>query len=169
MPVDSFKFLPRLIAMFYQMTEREPSLPIPWTPLSKPVGECTFGLVTSAGLYHKREDAPFDLEREIQEPTWGDPSYRTIPTDIDQEDVGVSHLHINPKWVLADVNVLLPLTRFQELASDGKVGTLAGHAYSFMGYQGYPPDTEAWEKVYAPQVAERFKAESVDCVLLTPA
>jgi hypothetical protein len=38
-----------------------------------------------------------------------------------------------------------------------------------MGYQGYPPDTAAWEKIYGPEVAARFKAEDVDLVLLTPA
>lgn len=169
MPVDSFKFLPRLVATFYRMTEREPSHPIPWTPLRKPIRECTFGLVTSAGLFHKGKEPPFDLEREKEEPTWGDPSFRSIAVDIAQEDVGVSHLHINPEWALADINVLLPVTRFQELVSEGKIGALAEYAFSFMGYQGYPPDTELWEKSYAPMVAERFKAQSVDCVVLTPA
>ena len=59
MIVDSFKFLPRLIATFYQMTEREPQQPIPWTPLAKPLAACKFGLVTSAGLYLKGVQRPF--------------------------------------------------------------------------------------------------------------
>ena len=88
MTVDSFKFLPRLIATFYQMTEREPEHPIPWTPLSLGLEKCTFGLVTSAGLYHKGQEPPFDLEREKQEPTWGDPTYREIPVRIPQDQVG---------------------------------------------------------------------------------
>lgn len=169
MPVDSFKFLPRIIAVFYQMTDREPEIPIPWTPLPRPLPDCKFGLVTSGGLYHKGVEPPFDLEREKQEPAWGDPTYRTIPTDVPQAEVGASHLHINTRDVLADINILLPVGRFRELVAEGRVGGLADRAYSFTGYQGFPPDATAWRETYGPQVAERFKAEGVDCVLLTPA
>ncbi len=71
--------------------------------------------------------------------------------------------------MLEDFNILLPVHRFQELVVEGRVGSLARHAYSFMGYQGFPPDTTAWEETYGPQVAEKLKVEEVDCVLLTPA
>ena len=169
MSVDSFKFLPRLIAMLYKADDREPGLPIPWTSHTKPISESVFGLVTSGGLYHKGVEEPFDLERERAEPTWGDPTFRTIPTDIPQSELGVSHLHINTKDVLEDINILIPINRFQELAQEGEIGGLAEHNYSFMGFQGYPQDTTAWEETYGPQVAEKFKEERVDCVLLTPA
>ncbi len=169
MPVDSFKYLPRIIAAFYQMTDRRPELPIPWTVLPRPLSGCKFGLVTSGGLYHRGAEPPFDVEREKREPTWGDPTYRTLPTDIRQADVGASHLHINTRDVLLDINILLPVHRFRELTAEGRIGGLAEHAYSFMGYQGFPPDTTAWREVYGPQVAEKFEAEGVDCVLLTPA
>jgi len=169
MPVDSFKYLPRVIAAFYQMTNRQPELPIPWTPLPHPLPQCKFGLVTSGGLYHKGVEPPFDLEREKREPAWGDPTYRTLPTRIFQAEVGASHLHINTRDVLADVNILLPVGRFQELSAEGAIGGLAERAYSFMGYQGFPPDATAWQETYGPQVAEKFRAKGVDCVLLTPA
>lgn len=167
--VDSFKFLPRLIATFYQMIEREPEYPIPWNPLSKGLEECKFGLITSGGLYQQGLQPPFDIEREVREPTWGDPSFRSIPTDIQQDRVGVSHLHINVEDVSSDINILLPVHRFGELVEEGRIGGLAAFAYSFMGYQGFPPDTTAWEETYVPQVAEKLKSESVDCVFLTPA
>lgn len=169
MPVDSFKFLPRLIATFYQMMDREPALPIPWTPLSKPLRACKFGLVTSAGLYLKSTQPPFDLAREQAEPTWGDPTFRVIPLETPQSALGVSHLHLNESAILADVNVVLPLSRFRELAAMGRIGGVAAEHYSFMGYQGFPPDTTAWTEKYGPQVAARFKQQEVDCVLLTPA
>jgi D-proline reductase (dithiol) PrdB len=168
MTVDSFKFLPRLIAAVYEVTDRKPESPIPWTPLPRPLSECKFGLVTSGGLYHIGVDRPFDLEREVQEPTWGDPSFRKIPVDLPQAKLGVSHLHINAQWVQEDINVLLPIQRFKELVEEGWIGGLAQDAYSFMGYQGYPPDTHAWQFEYGPQVAENFKEEGVDCALLTP-
>ncbi|UCF61249.1 MAG: hypothetical protein JSV37_00820 [Anaerolineaceae bacterium] len=169
MPVDSFKFLPRIIGAYYKMTKREPEFPIPWTPLSRPLGKCKFGLITSGGLYHQGVEPPFDIEREKREPTWGDPTYRTLPTDIKQSDIAASHLHINTRWVLEDVNILLPIHRFCELVDEGRIAGLAEHVYSFMGYQGYPPDTNAWQNDHGPQVAEKLKAEEVNCVLLTPA
>jgi D-proline reductase (dithiol) PrdB len=169
MPVDSFKYLPRILATFYQMADQQPELPIPWTPLSRPLAECKFGLVTSAGLYRRGVESPFDLERERQEPTWGDPTYRILPAGIRQADVGASHLHLNTRDLLEDLNIVLPIHRFQELVVEGRIGGLASEVYSFMGYQGYPPEPTAWEKVFGPQVAERLQAEGVDCVLLTPA
>jgi len=177
MPVDSFKYLPRILAAYYQMPStmlRQPELSIPWTPLPRPVAGCKFGLATSGGLYQRGVEPPFDLEREKQNPTWGDPTYRTLPADIQQAEVGASHLHLNTRDVLEDINILLPLHRFQELAAEGgkpreRIGGLAKHAYSFMGYQGFPSDTTAWQQTYGPQVAEKLKAEEVDCVLLTPA
>lgn len=168
MAVDSFKFLPRMIATFYQLTQREPEYPIPWTPLTKPLADCKFGLITSGGLYQKGVELPFDVAREKREPSWGDPTYRTIPASISQAEVGVSHLHLNPAFAEADVNVMLPVHRFQELAAAGEIGGLADEAYSFMGFQGFPPDTSAWQEIYAPQVAAKFKAAGVDCILLTP-
>jgi len=169
MTVDSFKFLPRLIAMFYRMTRREPQTPIPWTPLGRSLSESTFGLVTSAGLYVRESDRSFDVERERKEPTWGDPSFRVIPRDIESTAVGVSHLHFNTTDVEADFNILLPIHRFLTLVEEGRIGGLAASNYSFMGYQGFPPDTTDWEKRYGPEVAGAFLNEGVNCVLLTPA
>ena len=169
MTVDSFKFLPRLIAMFYRMTEREPLLPIPWTPLSRPLSECKFGLVTSGGLFLREAEPPFDVELERENPTWGDPSYRVIPADIQASAVSVSHLHYNNSDVEADFNILLPIHRFHTLVEEGQVGDMAESHYSFMGYQGFPADTTEWEDRYGPAVAEAFLNEGVNCVLLTPA
>ena len=61
MTVDSFKFLPRLIATFYQMNERQPAYPIPWTPLSRPVSACSFALVTSANLDRRSFELNFEV------------------------------------------------------------------------------------------------------------
>ena len=169
MAVDSFKFLPRLITFLYQAIERETLLPIPWTPLSKPLSECRFALVTTGGLYDASSGEPFDLERERAEPTWGDPGYRVIKRGFQQANIRVSHLHINPAAPEVDINVLLPINRFEELAAAGTIGSVAETHYSFMGFQGYPADTTAWEKTYAPEVIRRMKDEAVDCVLLTPA
>ncbi len=169
MPVDSFKFLPRLIEMFYKMTEVEVTDQIPWTSLKKPIEDSRFGLVTSAGLFNSADSEPFDLEREIQEPTWGDPTAREISRSVSMEDIGVSHLHINTQPIQDDPNIVLPLTRFSELEEQGEIGGLADTHFSLMGYQGFPPNTTTWRKQTGPWIAERFREQAVDCVLLTPA
>ena len=169
MEVDSFKYLPRLISRYYKLSRVEAQFPIPWTPLDQPLSDCLFSLVTSGGLYHQGHEPPFDLEGERRQPTWGDPSYRTLPTGVDPAEVGVSHFHVNERDVLQDVNILLPIGRFRELVESGRIGGLAEHAYSFMGYQGFPADLSGWRDTYGPQVAEKLRAEGVDCVLLTTA
>lgn len=174
MPVDSFKFLPRVLAEYYRLTaldipESQGKPTIPWTALPRPIQECRIALLTSGGLYRPGIDAPFDLEGERQKPRWGDPSFRLLPSRLLPGEVEVAHLHLNPADLRADFNILLPLTRVQELVALGEVGSLAETAYSFMGYQGFPPDTTAWETIYAPQVIAQLRQEAVDCVLLTPA
>jgi D-proline reductase (dithiol) PrdB len=169
MRVDSFKYLPRLIAFYYKRTSRVPEMPIPWTPLKKPIRECKFGLITSGGIYNKKVAGPFNIEREKEEPTWGDPTYRRISIKSSRKDLGVSHLHINTRDILKDVNILLPINRFDELSQKEVIGGVSKYAYSFMGYQGLPPDTKAWEEIYAPQVARELIDDGVNCVFITPA
>ena len=169
MQVDSFRYLSRLVSRYYRLTKVEAEPTIPWSSLAQPLAQARFSLVTSGGLYHRGHEPPFDLEKERQEPTWGDPSFRTLPTDIEPEEVGVSHHHVMASDILDDMNILLPIQRFLELADQGRIGGLADHAYSFMGYQGFPADLTGWREIYGPQVAERLTAEEVDCVLLTSA
>ena len=166
MPVDSFKWLPRSIAAYYQAMQTPEPESIPWSPLRKPVEECRVALLTTAGLYVKEEQPSFDLDREWREPLWGDPTYRVIPADVRQEQIGVAHLHINPEDIVADVNIVLPVRRFQELVAAGEVGALAPHHYSFMGYQ---QDHREWRERYGAEVAQRMVEEEVDVALLTPA
>jgi hypothetical protein len=168
MPVDNYKFLPRLLAALYEAAPEKTWSSPPWTPLPAPVSSCKFGLVTTAGIYNAEKDQPFDLDTEREKPDWGDPSFRAIPVNLSTEHIGVSHLHINPRWIQEDINVALPIHRFQEFASEGIIGGLADYAYSFMGYQGFPSNTQAWEQEFAHQVAQRLLDESVHCVLLTP-
>lgn len=166
MPVDSFKYLPRSIAAYYQTLVVQKADPIPWTPLSKPLNECRVAGLTTAGVYDKDSDPPFDAEREKREPMWGDPTYRRIPRDVRQDQIRASHLHLNHRDMLADVNTVLPLQRLAELESEGVIGSLAQTNYSFMGFQ---PNTTEWRERYGSEVAGLLKDEAVDAVLLAPA
>jgi len=168
MAIDSYKWLPGSLANYYKALPLQKAEPMPWTPLAKPIEECRFSLVTTAGLYVKGKQPPLDLDGERKNPFWGDPTYRAIPRNVKQEEIGVAHLHINNADLEADVNIALPVYRFLELEAAGEIGSLAPTHYSFMGYQGYPPNSHEWENRYGPEMAARMKEEGVDAVLLTP-
>jgi D-proline reductase (dithiol) PrdB len=165
LPVDSFKFLPGSIAAYYRNLPTQRAEPLPFTPLAKPLSDCRFALVTTAGIHQLGSEPPFDSDRERREPMWGDPTFRRIPRDVRQEEIGACHLHTNNRDILLDVNIVLPVRRFAELEAEGVIGSLAPTAYSFMGYQ---MNTGEWESRYGPEAAALMKAEAVDCVLLTP-
>ena len=165
MSVDSFKFLPGSIAAYYRNLPVQREEPIPFTPLAKPLSQCRFALVTTAGIYQEGKAPPFDTEREKREPMWGDPTFRRLSRDVKQEGIGASHLHTNNRDILIDVNIVLPVHRFLELESEDVIGSLASTSYSFMGYQ---PNTDEWRQRYGPEAASLMKEEGVDVVLLTP-
>ena len=165
--VDGFRFMPpSLGAWIGRDIPAEPfGDQIPWTPLQKPLSETTFALMTSAGISMKT-DPPFDVEREKREPEWGDPTSRNIPAAAGPTDIDVNHLHINTSYIKQDINVILPLTRFQEFEKEGIIGRLAPTSYSYYGFQpSYPKDLL---EETAPAVAAQMKAEGVEAVLLTP-
>lgn len=165
-PVDGFKFLPpKLSGWIKSFIPKTFEGEIPFQPLQKPLNKARIALVTSAGISMK-SDPPFDMEREKQEPTQGDPSSRMIPPTVTANEIEVSHLHINARPILEDINVMLPVNRMAELAEEGVIGDLAPTAYSFYGFQWYRRDF--LEEGIAPMI-DQMKEESVDAVILTPA
>lgn len=166
MTVDSYKYLPRSMREMYAATPdtREPHA---WTPLEKPVSQARVALMTSAGVYLEDSQQPFDVERERQEPNWGDPTYRVIPVDVRQEQVAHAHLHINGEDILQDINVVLPIRAFREFEREGAIGSLAEEHYSFMGFQDRR--LKDWRETQAPELAARLKEQAVDVLLLAPA
>ena len=165
--VDGFRFMPPALRAWISkdIPDQPFSGKIPWTPLDKSISETTFTLMTTAGLSMK-SDAPFDMEREKAEPAWGDPSYRQIPRTATESDIEVSHLHINTEYIKQDINVMLPLTRFQEFEKEGIIGKLTPTCYSYYGFQ---LDPTALLNETMPKVADRMRHENVEAVLLTPA
>lgn len=164
--VDSKLFLSgitkRLVKSWIKLeTPRE----IPWTPLAKPLSDCTVALISSGGLALKT-DRPFDQEGERQNPWWGDPSYRIIPRTATTEDVNIYHLHVDPTFVTQDLNCLLPLQRLAEMEEAGEIGRAAPSHYSFMGYTVQP---EALLEESTPAIIGHLQNEEVDLVVLIPA
>ena len=138
---------------------------IPWTPLSKPVSDCTVALISTGGIALKW-DRPFDQDGERQNPWWGDPSYRIIPRTATARDTRVFHQHVDPSFAERDLNCLLPIERLIELAEAGEVGRAAPSHYSFMGYILEPQ--ELLEKSI-PGIISHLRDEEVDVVVLVPA
>lgn len=165
--VDGFRFLPPGLAAWLRtyIPKEDFSGTIPWTPMAKPLKEASICLVTSAGISLK-SDPPFDMERERQEPTWGDPTYRSLPKGTTEKDIQVHHLHINPNPILQDMNVVLPMTRMEELEQEGVIGRMAPTSYSFYGFQW---ESEAFLDLAIMPMAKTMKEEGVDAVFLTPA
>ena len=153
--VDGFRFLPPSLKAWIRtfIPDEEFKGPIPWTPLRKPLNQTTFSLVTSAGISLKT-DSPFDMEREKREPVWGDRSYRTIPRGTTEKDIDVNHLHINTHYIKQDINVILPLGRFEEFEKERIIGRLAPTSYSFYGFQW--KNTDFLEEAIKP-ISERMK------------
>ncbi|MEO8540158.1 MAG: glycine/sarcosine/betaine reductase selenoprotein B family protein [bacterium] len=166
MTVDSYKYLPRSMKVMYESTPAAEE-PAAWVPLQKPLRECNVALMTSAGIFLKDSQTGFDEEREWANPEWGDPTYRVIPSDVRQDQIGCSHLHINRDDLLEDVNVVLPIRAFQVLEAEGVIGSLAPEHYSFMGYQDRR--LEDWKNIQGPELAARLKEKAVDILLLAPA
>ena len=121
MAIDSYRFLDfatRQIIKAWVSREAQEKRPIPWTPMAKPLAECTVALITTAGVA-RNDDVPFDQEGERRNPWWGDPTYRTIPQGTTESEVKLYHMHIDPRFGQEDLDVVLPMRRLGELASEG--------------------------------------------------
>ena len=166
MAIDSFKFLPKSFRPMFENVQIEVNGPV-WAPFEKPLSESTIAVLSSAGIFLPDRQEPFDVEREKQEPTWGDPTWRVIPKDISQDKVDAVHLHINTEHVKQDVGVALGLKVLMALESEGVIGSLASENYSVMGYQ--ENGCEAWQSKTGPEIAEHLHQNKVDALLLAPA
>jgi hypothetical protein len=168
MVVDSFKFLPRTFRPLY-----EGKGPFPgeeeavWAPFEQRLAESRIALLTSAGLYVKGSQSPFDLEREQTHPEWGDPGWRAIPATSTAGDLGVAHLHINDEDLLADPEIALPMHLLDELAAEGVIGGTVSEHLSVMGFQDR--SLRDWRGKTAPELVAHLRDQAADGLILAPA
>jgi D-proline reductase (dithiol) PrdB len=163
--VDSYRFLKGISRrMIKSWISLEQPRKIPWTPLVKPLEECTVALISSAALA-LATDKPFDQEIERLNPWFSDPSFRVIPRDTTAEDIRVYHLHINPDFIHQDINCALPVKRLVELEAAGDIGRTAPSHYSFIGYTCQP---ERLLDESVPAIIGKLREEDVDVVVLVP-
>jgi D-proline reductase (dithiol) PrdB len=163
--VDSYRFLTGISKRLVKSwAKREPAREIPWTPLPKPLNECTVALISSAGIA-LRSDRPFDQEGERQNPWWGDPSHRVLPRTATEKDVRAYHLHINPAFAQQDLNALFPLGLLLGMEENGEIGRSADSHYSFMGYNLQPGSLL---DETTPAIVAQMRREGIDLAVLIP-
>ena len=163
--VDSYRFLNGISRrMIKSWISLEKPREIPWTPLGKPLRQCSVALISSAGLA-LATDKPFDQEVERQNPWFSDPSFRLIPRDTTATNIRVYHLHINPDFIQQDINCALSLMRLVELEAAGDIGRAASSHYSFIGYTCQP---ERLLQESVPAIIGKLREEKVDVVVLVP-
>jgi len=126
----------------------------PWVT-GPPLPQRRVAIVSSAGLVRRGED-PFRGR---------DPDFRIIAAETRPNELLISHISINfdRTGFQEDWNVVFPLERLNELASEGAIRSVARTHYSFMGATD-PVQMEP----YAREVARRLKADAVDAVILSP-
>lgn len=120
------------------------------------LNEATVAIVTTAGLVPPRE------------PAWkpDDESYRVLK----RGDRNFELRHLSPNFdrvgFVADVNVVYPIDRLEELADGGEIGAVSENHLSFMGAQNETMSSIRSDT--GPAAAKFLRESGVDVVLLTP-
>lgn len=138
-----------------------------WVPFEKRLSEARIALLSSAGIYVRGSQQPFDVEREEAHPEWGDPGWRAIPAAAERGDLAVAHLHINDEDLLADPEIALPMHALADLAAEGMIGGAVTEHVAVMGYQ--ERDLHDWKRKTAPEIAAHVREQGADAIVLAPA
>ena len=132
-----------------------PTFEAPAFATPKPLSQAKVALVTSASLHHEDDDG-FSVV---------DAGYRVLHRD--RRDIVVGHWSPNfdASGVSADLNVVFPIDRLEEMAADGTVGSVSDVHLAFAGNQF---DLAAIQMDGGPAGAKQLADHGVDVVLLTP-
>jgi D-proline reductase (dithiol) PrdB len=168
MNIDSFRFLPRSFRPYYEGRGPFPGEDEPvWAPFEKRLQESRIALLTSAGLYLKKTQPSFDIDRERANPEWGDPSWRSIPANAPPGELAMAHLHINDEDMLADPEIALPSHLLAQLAAERVIGSATPEHISVMGYQERSLD--GWRDRTVPELVARLRDQAANGLILAPA
>ncbi|HAK50837.1 MAG TPA: selenoprotein B glycine/betaine/sarcosine/D-proline reductase [Gammaproteobacteria bacterium] len=123
----------------------------------KPLNQSKVAIVSTAALHREGGDG-FELGD-------GDYHYETLPKDARDIVLGHHSVNFDRGGFAADINVVYPIDRLQELAEDGVIGGVAENHYAFAGNQS---DTVSEIRLDSgPLCAKEMLKEDVDVVLLT--
>ena len=134
---------------------------VPWTPVKKSLDSTRIALITTAGLHHSGQK-PFNMD----DPD-GDPTYRIIEPTTIETDHSITHDYFDHRDAEKDINIIMPITRLDELVAEKKIGSAARQHFSFMGHIKNS-SIDSLLKRYSPEVIDFLIQDHVDAVLLTP-
>jgi len=143
----------------FTLTHTNEQQGVPETVLTKPLKECSVALVSTAGV-HLKSDPPFDVDNPA-----GDPTFRLIPGNTDENDLTVTHIYYNTKFAKTDPSIVFPLEQLRDMAKAGEIGAVANVN---VGLNGGILDTKLVEQEAIPQVVKLFENENIDIALLVP-
>ena len=112
-------------------------------------------MATAAGVHHKNDER-FNLA--------GDFTWRKITDQMKSDELMVSHGGYDNGDVNKDINCMFPIDRIHELAKEGFIKACAPVHAGFMGGGG---NQEKFKHETGPAIAQMFKEEGVDAVILT--
>lgn len=127
-----------------------------------PLRGARVAIVTSAALTRGGEVST----RQVEKWEFADFNFETLPNEARDLELG----HVSPNFdragFAADLNVVYPVDRLQELADRGVIGSVANFHYSFAGNQLEGLSTLRLDT--GPACAKKMLEDGVDVVLLTP-
>jgi predicted metal-dependent enzyme (double-stranded beta helix superfamily) len=135
---------------------------VPFTPLGKPLSQCTVALLTTAAPYRPDKGpqgpgAPYNAAAKFYVPY-------TMDTAVDH-DVRISHVAIDRRHTsMEDSNSWFPLPLLRSLAASGRIGRLSARAY------GVPTNRSQRHTLQEdiPVILQRCREDSVDVAVLVP-
>jgi D-proline reductase (dithiol) PrdB len=129
---------------------------MPWTPLAKPLADCTVMMLASAGVHWKTEP-PFQSPNDL--------TFRLIDSASDPAALAPSHPAPIRRPGQVDINVVFPVERLRELQAEGLFRALTSHHLSILGA------IKQFRELHyemAPAIAQHARAEGADLLLLVP-
>lgn len=133
---------------------------VPLARLNKPLSESRLTFVSSAGVQPKGT-TPFDVMHPV-----GDYSFRRVPSVSAPSDLEIHQIKYPTVGAHKDLNVIFPVERLQELATEDVIGGLTENFFSFIGYN---MDPERLERTLAEDIAGAVESDGADVALLAPA
>jgi hypothetical protein len=134
----------------------------PFAPLTKPLGDCRIGLVTTA--------APYQPGKGDQGPgapyNGGAKFYRVYSGDTAHDhDLRISHIAYDRDHTsAADNNTWFPLPALRRAAASGRIGALAPRFHGLPTNRSQKTTLEA----DAPDLLARLRGDGVDAAILVP-
>jgi D-proline reductase (dithiol) PrdB len=125
--------------------------------IPKPLSQAKVAIVTTAGL-HRQGTSGFEIGDS-------DFHYETLARHTRDLQLGHHSVNFDRGGFAADLNVVYPIDRLEELATAGVIGEVAGNHYAFAGNQSATVSEIRLDS--GPHCAKEMLAENVDVVIIT--